>query len=143
MACYTAIGLAGHRQRGGVATILDYIVLIPRAIPGLLAGLAFLWIFLFVPGLKELRNSIFSVWLAYTVVWLAYGMRLISSALLQIGPELEESARTAGASPRARADRRHDPADPLRPARELAARVHDLRARILDRRLSARRRAPK
>jgi iron(III) transport system permease protein len=32
------------------------------------------------------------------VVWLAYGMRLISSALLQIGPELEESARTVGAS---------------------------------------------
>jgi len=100
VACYTAIGLAGHRQRGGVARILDYIVLIPRAIPGILAGLAFLWIFLFVPGLKELRNSIFSVWLAYTVVWLAYGMRLISSALLQIGPELEESARTVGASPR-------------------------------------------
>jgi iron(III) transport system permease protein len=100
VACYMAIGLAGHRQRGGVAKILDYIVLIPRAIPGILAGLAFLWIFLFVPGLKELRNTIFSVWLAYTVVWLAYGMRLISSALLQIGPELEESARTAGASSR-------------------------------------------
>src|SRR5450432_1572761 len=98
VACYTAIGLASHRQRGGVTKILDYIVMIPRAIPGLLAGLAFLWIFLFVPGLKELRNSIFSVWLAYTVVWLAYGMRLISSALLQIGPELEESARTVGAS---------------------------------------------
>jgi iron(III) transport system permease protein len=100
VACYTAIGLASHRQRGGVARVLDYIVLIPRAIPGILAGLAFLWIFLFVPGLKELRNSIFSVWLAYTVVWLAYGMRLISSALLQIGPELEESARTVGASSR-------------------------------------------
>ncbi|HET7033562.1 MAG TPA: iron ABC transporter permease, partial [Casimicrobiaceae bacterium] len=76
--CYMAIGLAGHRQRGGVAKVLDYIVLIPRAVPGLLAGLAFLWIFLFVPGLKELRNTIFSVWLAYTVVWLAYGLRLIS-----------------------------------------------------------------
>jgi iron(III) transport system permease protein len=98
VACYTAIGLAGHRQQGGISRVLDYIVLIPRAIPGLLAGLAFLWIFLFVPGLKEFRNSIFSVWLAYTVVWLAYGMRLISSALLQIGPELEESARTVGAS---------------------------------------------
>jgi iron(III) transport system permease protein len=90
--------LAGHRQRGGVAKVLDYLVLIPRAIPGLLAGLAFLWIFLFVPGLKELRNTVFSVWLAYTVVWLAYGLRLISGALLQIGPELEESARTVGAS---------------------------------------------
>jgi iron(III) transport system permease protein len=98
VACYTAIGLAAHRQRGGVARIIDYIVLIPRAVPGLLAGLAFLWIFLFVPGLKELRSTIFSVWLAYTVVWLAYGMRLISTALLQIGPELEEGARTAGAS---------------------------------------------
>jgi len=98
VACYTAIGLAGHRQRGGIARVLDYLVLVPRAIPGLLAGLAFLWIFLFVPGLKELRNTIFSVWLAYTVVWLAYGLRLISGALLQIGPELEESARTVGAS---------------------------------------------
>ena len=49
--------------------------------------------------MKELRNTIFSVWLAYTVVWLAYGLRLISGALLQIGPELEESARTVGASP--------------------------------------------
>jgi iron(III) transport system permease protein len=97
--CYTAIGLAGHRQHGGVARVLDYLVLVPRAVPGLLAGLAFLWIFLFVPGLKELRNTIFSVWLAYAVVWLAYGLRLISAALLQIGPELEESARTAGATP--------------------------------------------
>jgi iron(III) transport system permease protein len=65
----------------------------------LLAGLAFLWLFLFVPGLKELRNTIFSVWLAYSVVWLAYGLRLISGALLQIAPELEESARTVGATP--------------------------------------------
>jgi len=99
VACYTAIGLAGHRRGDGISRFLDYIVLVPRAIPGLLAGLAFLWIFLFVPGLAELRNSIFSVWLAYTVVWLAYGLRLISSALLQIAPELEEGARTAGAAP--------------------------------------------
>ena len=138
VACYMAIGLAGHRQRGGVAKVLDYLVLLPRAVPGLLAGLAFLWIFLFVPGLKELRNTIFSVWLAYTVVWLAYGLRLISGALLQIGPELEESARTVGAIERAGAASRHHSADPFRPAGELAPGVHDLRARILDRRVPAR-----
>ena len=40
-----------------------------------------------------------SVWIAYTVGWLAYGMRLISSALLQVGPELEEGARVVGAGP--------------------------------------------
>ena len=31
------------------------------------------------------------------MVWLAYGMRLVSTALLQVGPELEEAARAVGA----------------------------------------------
>lgn len=98
VAAYTAIGFAGHRRADGGSRLLDYIVLLPRAVPGILAGLAFLWVFLFVPGLKELRNSMFSIWLAYTVVWLAYGMRLVQGALMQVGPELEEAARSVGAS---------------------------------------------
>ena len=96
---YSAISLAAHRWQGGWLRLLDYLVLIPRAMPGLVAGLAFLWLFLFFTPLVPLRSTLFSVWLAYTVVWLAYGMRLISAALLQIGPELEEGARVAGATP--------------------------------------------
>lgn len=126
VAAYTFIGLAMHRKPDNVTRFLDYSVLVPRAVPGLLAGLAFLWVFLFVPmwlenalykgwlsflpfkdGIKStfidpirtLRSTIFSVWLAYTVVWMAYGLRLISSTLLQVGPELEEAARSAGAKP--------------------------------------------
>jgi iron(III) transport system permease protein len=123
--CYTFIGLAMHRKPDHVTRFLDYSVLVPRAVPGLLAGLAFLWVFLFVPlwldnaldeggllsflpytdwlrdnlveWLRGVRSTIFSVWLAYTVVWMAYGLRLISSTLLQVGPELEEAARSAGA----------------------------------------------
>lgn len=102
--CYTAIGLAVHRRPDGWSRFIDYLVLVPRAVPGLLAGLAFLWLFLFIPPLSPLRSTIFAVWLAYTVVWLAYGMRLVSSALLQVGPELEEAARSVGAS-RARTSR--------------------------------------
>lgn len=123
--CYTLVGLAMHRKPDGVTRFMDYSVLVPRAVPGLLAGLAFLWVFLFVPmwldnsledgwlsvlpfaewlrenlveALRSLRSTIFSVWLAYTVVWIAYGLRLISSTLLQVGPELEEAARSAGAT---------------------------------------------
>ncbi|MFZ6748736.1 ABC transporter permease [Undibacterium sp. Ren11W] len=120
--CYAAIALAMHRKPDGITRLLDYSVLVPRAIPGLLAGLAFLWVFLFVPSwlegglkhfdnpvalwlidnlippLREVRSTIFSVWLAYSVVWMAYGLRLISTALLQVGPELEEAARAVGAS---------------------------------------------
>jgi iron(III) transport system permease protein len=119
--CYTAIALAMHRKNDGITRLLDYSVLVPRAIPGLLAGLSFLWVFLFVPSwldgflkasdngvalwlsahfipaLRELRSTIFALWLAYAVVWLAYGMRMVSTALLQVGPELEEAARAVGA----------------------------------------------
>jgi len=122
---YLFIGIAMHRKPDGVTRFLDYSVLVPRAVPGLLAGLAFLWVFLFLPmwldnslkegwmsslpmaewlrenlvvWLRSLRSTIFSVWLAYTVVWMAYGLRLISSTLLQVGPELEEAARSTGAT---------------------------------------------
>lgn len=99
VACYTAIAFAGHRRNDAAAKLMDYLVLVPRAVPGLLAGLAFLWVFLFVPGLKEWRNSMFSIWVAYTVIWLAYGQRVVQSALMQVGPDLEEAARTVGATP--------------------------------------------
>jgi iron(III) transport system permease protein len=120
--CYSAIALAMHRKQDGITRLLDYSVLVPRAIPGLLAGLSFLWVFLFVPSwldsmlkgvdnsaalwlsahlipaLREVRSTIFALWLAYSVVWLAYGMRMVSTALLQVGPELEEAARAVGAN---------------------------------------------
>jgi iron(III) transport system permease protein len=119
--CYSGIALAMHRKPDGVTRFLDYSVLVPRAIPGLLAGLSFLWVFLFVPAvldsalkwfdndvarwlsdnaipaLRGLRSTIFSVWLAYSVVWMAYGLRMITTALLQVGPELEEAAKAVGA----------------------------------------------
>jgi iron(III) transport system permease protein len=98
VACYAAIGFATHRRNDGWSRVVDYLVLLPRAVPGLLIGLAFLWVFLFVPPLAPLRATMFSMWLAYTVVWLAYGMRLVSSSLLQVSNELEEAARTVGAS---------------------------------------------
>jgi iron(III) transport system permease protein len=98
VACYTAIALAIHRWNSGWTRLVDYIVMVPRAMPGLIAGLALLWVFLFFPPLSPLRSTMFSIWLAYSIVWLAYGMRLISGTLLQVAPELEEAARVSGAN---------------------------------------------
>jgi iron(III) transport system permease protein len=98
VAFYALIALIAHRWKSTGAMFLDYIVMMPRALPGLIAGLAFLWIFLFFKPLVPLRSTLFSLWLAYTVVWLAYGLRLISSSLYQVSPDLEEAARVAGAS---------------------------------------------
>ncbi len=98
VACYTAIALAVHRWQSGWTRLVDYLVMMPRAMPGLVAGLAMLWVFLFFKPLSPLRETMISIWFAYTIVWLAYGMRLVSGTLLQVGPELEEAARTIGAS---------------------------------------------
>ncbi|MBI3705982.1 MAG: iron ABC transporter permease [Rhizobiales bacterium] len=97
VACYTAIALAVHRWNSGWTRLVDYLVMVPRAMPGLVAGLALLWVFLFVAFLSPLRSTMVSIWLAYSIVWLAYGMRLVSGTLLQVGPELEEAARVSGA----------------------------------------------
>jgi len=99
VAVYASIALSAHRWKSRLVVLVDYLVLLPRALPGLVAGLAFLWVFLFVPYLGMLRSSLVGLWLAYSVVWLAFGLRLISAALSQIAPELEEAARVAGASP--------------------------------------------
>lgn len=98
VASYLMIALAAHRWTGRVAGSLDYLVLLPRALPGLVIGLAFFWVFLFTPFLKPLRPTLFSIWIAYLVVGLSYGLRLIQATLLQVAPELEESARVTGAS---------------------------------------------
>ena len=95
---YLLVGRAGHRNWGMSNTVLDYIVLLPRALPGLVVGLAFFWVFLFVPFLTPLRPTLVSLFVAYVVVGLSYGLRLLQGTLLQVAPELEESARTTGAT---------------------------------------------
>jgi iron(III) transport system permease protein len=98
VAIYTLINLAAHRWRSRWATLLDYLVLLPRAMPGIVAGLTIFWLFLFVVPLQPLRQTLFAVWIAYTLVWMAYGMRVVSASMLQISPELEEAGRVVGAS---------------------------------------------
>lgn len=95
---YLMIALAGHRNSGTSNAVLDYLVLLPRALPGLVVGLAFFWLFLFVPFLRPFRPTLIALFVAYLVVGLSYGLRLLQGVLIQVSPELEESARTIGAS---------------------------------------------
>ena len=98
VAIYLGIGLAGHRNKGASGAVLDYMVLLPRALPGIIIGLAFFWVFLFVPFLTPFRPTLVSLFVAYTVVGLSSGLRIIQATLMQVAPELEESSRTTGAT---------------------------------------------
>ena len=61
-------------------------------------GLAFIWVFLkmdFVP----LYGTIWSICIAFTINFIAYGTRTMNAAIIQIHKELEEAAYMSGARP--------------------------------------------
>src|SRR3546814_6628513 len=76
---------------------LGYLALVPRAIPGLGAGIGFFYAMVLVPPMGLLRNSIWIILLAYIMRYIPTGFGAISPMLLQIGPDLDRSARTMGA----------------------------------------------
>lgn len=79
------------------ARALEFIALYPRAAPGLVVGLGFLWAMIVFPGVGALHNTIAILVLAFTMRYLPTGLGAVSPALLQVSPELDRAARVAGA----------------------------------------------
>jgi iron(III) transport system permease protein len=75
--------------------ILDQLAFIPHTIPGIVAGLAFLWLFL----VSGLFGTILSIIIGFTVLMISYGTRTMNAALLQVHKDLEEAAKVAGVPP--------------------------------------------
>ena len=80
--------------------LLDQLSFLPHAIPGIVLGLAFLWVFLALGSIGlDIFGSIWSIAIAFTVSYIAYGTRAMNSAILQIHKELEQAAYVSGAPP--------------------------------------------
>lgn len=79
------------------ARALEFVALYPRAVPGLVVGLGFLWAMIVFPFVGTLHNTIAILVLAFTMRYLPTGLGAVSPALLQISPELDRAARVAGA----------------------------------------------
>ena len=78
--------------------LLDQLAFLPHAIPGIVMGLAMLWIFLQVDKFGfSLFGSLTSIIIAFIVGYMAYGTRVINAAVLQIHKDLEEAAKVSGA----------------------------------------------
>jgi iron(III) transport system permease protein len=80
--------------------LVDNLAFLPLVIPGLVLGVALLFVYLRVG--RDFHIGIFgSLWIlfiAYFTRYMPYGMRYSSTSMYQIGRELEESAQTSGAS---------------------------------------------
>ena len=92
------ISLVVVRSKFWGRRILDQLAFMPHAIPGIVFGLAFLWVFLALgkTGI-DIFGSIWSIAIAFTVSYIAYGTRAMNAAILQVHKDLEEAAHVSGA----------------------------------------------
>jgi iron(III) transport system permease protein len=78
--------------------LLDQLAFMPHAIPGIVLGIAFFWVFLKVDFLP-IYGTVWAMSIGFTVSFLSYGTRSMSASLLQVHKELEEAAYVSGARP--------------------------------------------
>ena len=78
-------------------TLLDLIIWGSGAIPGILSGLGLMWMFLGTPGLDVLFGTIWALILVVILQGNTTGVNMMKGAFVQIGAEMEEAARAAGA----------------------------------------------
>ncbi len=76
--------------------LLDSLTSLPLIFPGIVMGVALIWVYLTLP--ITIYGTVWILLVAYVTRYLPYGMRTSSAALLQIHRELEEAAETSGAS---------------------------------------------
>ena len=78
--------------------ILDQLAFLPHAIPGMVMGLAMLWLFLQVDKVGiPLFGTVWAISIAFTISFMSYGTRAMNAAILQIHKDLEEAASISGA----------------------------------------------
>ena len=77
---------------------LDTLMFLPHALPGVVIGIAFIFLYL-QPPLNQLQlyGTISIVVLALTVSYVAFGSRIMNAAVTQIHVELEEAGQMSGA----------------------------------------------
>ena len=86
------------RTRYAGRRALDVISWLPFTVPGIILGLALLWLFLDTPLLRPLYGTMAVLVVAGVIAGMPLGVQIIKSGLLQLGSELEEASRVAGAS---------------------------------------------
>jgi iron(III) transport system permease protein len=88
-----------HRSRFRLHRSLPFILLFPRAIPGIIIGIGFFWSFVLVnpPG-HALLNSLWGIMLALSVRSLTLAYFVLSSSVATVSESLDDAARSGGAS---------------------------------------------
>lgn len=78
--------------------VIDILAWLPWAIPGVLMGLALVWLYLETPLRVVFYGTIAGLVVAMLIKELPVGVQLLKAGFIRLGDELEEAARVCGAS---------------------------------------------
>jgi iron(III) transport system permease protein len=92
------LSVVAHRSEFRFRGSLQQGMLWPRMMPGLITGMAFFWTFAILDRSGTLRASLWGLGLAFAVRSLALGYSAFYPALAGIGRDLDNAARTSGAT---------------------------------------------
>jgi iron(III) transport system permease protein len=85
-----------YRSRVRGRGLMEFVIMIPAAVPRLVFGLGLLWAWINIP--IPIYGTLWLLGIAYFTVFLPLGLRTIAGVVLQVDPSLEECARVCGAS---------------------------------------------
>jgi iron(III) transport system permease protein len=77
--------------------VLDIMIWGSAAVPGMLAGLGLLMLFIGTPGLTFLYGTIWAMLIVVVLQGKVTGVNILKGGLVQIGKDMEEAARVSGA----------------------------------------------
>ncbi len=77
--------------------VLDTLAFVPIAVPGVMMGVALVYVYISLGTVLPIYGTIWIIALAYITQYLPFGARVTSGVMLQLHPELEEAGATSGA----------------------------------------------
>ncbi|MEK6712381.1 MAG: iron ABC transporter permease [Nitrospinota bacterium] len=83
-----------HRSKGPGAALLDFLCVIPIGFPGIVLAMGILVAYIKTP----IYATLWILLLGYVTRYFPYGQRNVSSVMLAVSEELDQSSRMAGAS---------------------------------------------
>jgi iron(III) transport system permease protein len=95
---YSALAYLLVSRRALVAPVLESLCWIPHVLPGILLSLSVLWLFLATPLRFFLYGTVWGIAFALILADSPVTTQAFKAGLLQLGGDLEESARVSGAS---------------------------------------------
>ncbi|MEU3855143.1 iron ABC transporter permease [Streptomyces sp. NPDC029554] len=93
----TVVVVVARRSNFRLSRLLEIAAQSPHAVPGLIVGIGFFWAFAWMPCGDAVRGTLLALVIAFGVRALPSAYGAISPATMQLGSELDNAARVAGA----------------------------------------------